>query len=73
MSDDEIKAASELLDDSCVVEKLRLPSDVMVAEEFADDSRWIEASADSVPESGFILDIGFADDCCLCRCDFVGT
>ncbi len=55
---DELSAAGELLDDPIIVDKLRLPSDVIVAEEFAQDSRYIETSADSVPESGFILDIG---------------
>lgn len=55
---DELSAASELLDDPMIVEKLRLPLDVIVAEEFAQDSRYIETSADSVPDSGFILDIG---------------
>ena len=58
VSDDEMKAAKELLDNPIVVEKLHLPTDVIVAEEFAQDSRYIETSADSVPESGFILDIG---------------
>lgn len=58
VSDDEMKAAKELLDDPIVVDKLHLPTDVIVAEEFARDSRYIETSADSVPESGFILDIG---------------
>ncbi|MXX93672.1 MAG: phosphoglycerate kinase [Chloroflexi bacterium] len=58
VSDDEMKAAKELLDDPIVVDKLHLPTDVIVAEEFSGDSRYIETSADSVPESGFILDIG---------------
>lgn len=58
VSDDEMEAAKELLDDPIVVDKLHLPTDVIVAEEFAQDSRYIETSADSVPESGFILDIG---------------
>ena len=58
VSDDEMKAAKELLDDPIVVEKLHLPTDVIVAEEFVRDSRYVETSADSVPESGFILDIG---------------
>ena len=58
VSDDEMKAAKELLDDPIVVDKLHLPTDVIVAEEFSRDSRYIETSADSVPESGFILDIG---------------
>lgn len=58
VSDDELKAASELLDDPIVVEKMRLPNDVIVAEDFARDSRYIETSVDAVPESGFILDIG---------------
>ncbi len=58
VSDDELEAARELLDDPMIVKKLRLPSDVIVAEEFAQDSRYTETSADSVPESGFILDIG---------------
>ncbi len=58
VSDDEMKAAKELLDDPVVVDKLHLPTDVIVAEEFAQDSRYIETSSDSVPESGFILDIG---------------
>ena len=55
---DELSAAGELLDDPIIVDKLRLPSDVIMAEEFAQDSRYIETSADSVPETGFILDIG---------------
>lgn len=55
---DELSAASELLDDPMIVEKLRLPPDVIVAEEFSQDSVYIETSADSMPDSGFILDIG---------------
>ena len=58
ISDDELKAARELLDDPMIVEKLRLPTDVIVAEEFAQDARYTETSTDSIPESGFILDIG---------------
>ena len=58
VSDDEMKAAKELLDDPIVVDKLHLPTDVIVAEEFSRDSRYVETSAESVPESGFILDIG---------------
>ncbi len=58
VSTDELEAASELLADPTVVEKLRLPSDVIVAEAFAQDSRCFETPADAVPESGFILDIG---------------
>ena len=58
VSVDELEAATELLADSCVAKKLQLPSDVIVAARFAQDSRCIEISADSVPESGFILDIG---------------
>ena len=58
VSDDEIKAARELLDDPTVVKNMHLPTDVIVAEEFAHDSMYVETSADSVPESGFILDIG---------------
>lgn len=55
---DELSAASELLDDPMIVEKLRLPPDVIVAEEFSQDSIYIETSADSMPDSGFILDLG---------------
>ena len=58
VSHDELTAANELLDDPVIVGKLRLPSDVLVAEEFAQDSRRIETSADAVPDTGFILDIG---------------
>ena len=58
VSTDELEAARELLDDPTVVEKLRLPSDVIVAEAFDQDSRCFETPADAVPQSGFILDIG---------------
>ena len=58
VSTDELEAARALLDDPTVVEKLRLPSDVIVAEAFTQDSRCFETPADAVPESGFILDIG---------------
>ena len=58
VSTDELEAARALLDDPTVVEKLRLPSDVIVAEAFTQDSRCFETPADAVPEWGFILDIG---------------
>ncbi len=58
VNDDELKAARELLQDTIVVEKLHLPTDVIVAEEFDQDSRCFETAANAVPKSGFVLDIG---------------
>ncbi len=58
VSEDELKAARELIDDPIVVDKLRLPVDVVLAEEFSEDSGFIETSAETVPGTGFILDIG---------------
>ena len=58
VSEYELKAARELLDDPIVAEKLHLPVDVILAEEFSEDSALVEISAETVPDTGFILDIG---------------
>ena len=71
VGDDELNAARELLDDPIVVDKLHLPTDVIVAEEFAQDSRYFETPADAVPNSGFILDIVLPNSSILRRCDIV--
>ena len=58
VSEDELKSARELLHDPIVTEKLHLPVDVVLAEEFSEDSAFVETSTETVPDTGFILDIG---------------
>ena len=55
---DELTAARALLVDSSVAGKLRLPQDVVVAEEFSENSAHIQAGVDDMPETGYVLDIG---------------
>ena len=58
LSDEELDAAKALLVDAAVSAKLRLPCDVVVADEFNENSRFVVADADAIPESGYLLDIG---------------
>ena len=58
IAEDELSAASQLLDDAAVAEKLRLPSDVIAADEFSENSAAKEISVDEVSDRGYILDIG---------------
>ncbi len=58
IAEDELSAASQLLEDAAVAEKLRLPSDVIVADEFSENSAAKETSVDEVSDRGYILDIG---------------
>lgn len=55
---DEIEAAKYLLRDSTLFAKLMLPSDLIVAEEFSNDSPRHVIPADGNLASGYILDIG---------------
>ena len=54
----EIEAANALLDDPATSDKLRLPEDVIVADEFSKDSVNRRTAVDHISGSGFILDIG---------------
>ena len=56
--EDELSAARELLEDDLVAEKLRLPSEVVLAEEFSEDSASRRINVEVLPNHGFILDIG---------------
>ena len=54
----EIEAAQRLLSNAAVANKLRLPLDVVLAEEFSEKSSALEIHVDELGDSGFILDIG---------------
>ena len=56
--EDEIEAAQALMDDPAVMAKLRLPEDVVIADNFSNDSDYHEAGIDDIADSGYILDIG---------------
>ena len=58
ISDDELCAARELFADDLVAEKLRLPNDVVVAEEFSESSASRQWDVEKMPDRGVILDIG---------------
>lgn len=58
LSEEELTAAEVLLTDSSIKAKLRLPSDVVVAEKFDANSSSVEIDVDSIPNSGYVLDIG---------------
>ena len=54
----ELAAATALLGDSSVASKLRMPQDLVVAKEFSENSAFVEAGVDDMPETGYVLDIG---------------
>ena len=58
LSDEELNAAKGLLVDEAIASKLKLPCDVVIADEFNQNSRFVVADTDAIPESGYILDIG---------------
>ena len=58
VSAEELRAAASLLDNAEIAKKLRLPIDVVVAEEFSANSPSVEVSVDAIPQSGYVLDIG---------------
>lgn len=58
LSAEELRAAASLLDNAEISKKLRLPIDVVVAEEFSANSTSIEVSVDAIPKLGYVLDIG---------------
>ena len=58
LSDEELNAAKGLLVDEAIASKLKLPGDVVIADEFNQNSRFVVADTDAMPESGYILDIG---------------
>ena len=56
--DEEIQAAKAILDDPEVCDKLNLPEDFVVAEEFSSESAHVRVEPDDVTDFGYILDIG---------------
>ena len=58
VSDAELSAAKSLIDDGDIASKIRLPRDVVVAQEFDENSDFAEVDADAIPKSGYVLDIG---------------
>ncbi len=58
LTDEELNAASSLIEDAEIAAKLRLPTDVVLADEFDANSRSTEVSVSEIPNFGYVLDIG---------------
>ena len=58
LSEVELMAGRALIDDGNIATKIRLPKDVVVAQEFDEASDFAEVAADAIPNSGYVLDIG---------------